>query len=113
VASPTDKVAESGGLGVIRIRTREDGDDVVVNVSDDGCGIPDGIQDRIFEQFFTTKEAGRGTGQGLALARSVVVDHDGSLTVDSTAGEGTTFTLRLPVGGARTGGPTAGTDQAG
>lgn len=108
-----DTGAERGGLGVIRIRTRHDGDDVVVNVSDDGCGIPDEIQHRIFEQFFTTKEVGRGTGQGLALARSVVVDHDGSLTVDSTAGEGTTFTLRLPVGGARTGAPAAGTNQAG
>jgi signal transduction histidine kinase len=67
---------------------------------DNGCGIPQAIIDKIYDPFFTTKEVGRGSGQGLAIARAIVVDkHSGRISVDSTPGVGTTFTLRLPVGG--------------
>jgi signal transduction histidine kinase/DNA-binding response OmpR family regulator len=67
---------------------------------DNGCGIPQEIIDKIYDPFFTTKEAGRGSGQGLAIARSIVVDkHCGRINVVSTPGVGTCFTLRLPVGG--------------
>jgi signal transduction histidine kinase len=66
---------------------------------DNGCGIPPAIIDKIYDPFFTTKEVGRGTGQGLAIARSIVVDkHAGRISVKSTPGAGTCFTLRLPVG---------------
>ncbi|MEY4549759.1 MAG: hypothetical protein RL685_5954 [Pseudomonadota bacterium] len=71
-----------------------------VSISDDGGGIPEAIRHKIFEQFFTTKEVGRGTGQGLALARQIVIDHHGgTLTFSSEVGKGTTFTLRLPIDG--------------
>jgi signal transduction histidine kinase len=65
---------------------------------DNGCGIPPDIVDKIYDPFFTTKEVGRGTGQGLAITRSIVVDkHAGRISVKSTPGEGTCFTLRLPL----------------
>jgi signal transduction histidine kinase len=65
---------------------------------DNGCGIPQDIVGKIYDPFFTTKEVGRGTGQGLAIARSIVVDkHAGRISVKSTPGKGTCFTLRLPV----------------
>jgi signal transduction histidine kinase len=87
-----------------------DGDDVVVRISDTGVGIPDSLLDRIFEPFFTTKAVGRGSGQGLALARTIVVDgHHGDIQVDSTPGRGTTFTVRIPLISRR---PTADADQA-
>jgi PAS domain S-box-containing protein len=84
--------------GVIRVSTRNMGDHVEVRVADTGPGIPDVIRGRIFDPFYTTKQVGEGTGQGLAIARSVVVDrHGGSIHVESAEGEGTTFIIRLPV----------------
>ncbi|HSK97537.1 MAG TPA: ATP-binding protein [Euzebyales bacterium] len=95
-----ERVAETGERGRIGLRTRADGDDVVIEISDDGAGIPEEIRHRVFEPFFTTKEVGKGTGQGLSLSRSLVVDrHGGTISVDSTPGVGTTFTIRLPVAG--------------
>jgi PAS domain S-box-containing protein len=90
-----------GSLGTITVRSFRHGDDVVVSIADDGTGIPEEIRDRIFDPFFTTKDVGKGTGHGLALARSVVVErHLGTLTFDSASGQGTTFYVRLPIGGA-------------
>ena len=63
---------------------------------DDGCGIPEEIQDRIFEPFFTTKDSGKGTGLGLAIVAQVVEDHRGTIRVKSKPGEGTGFEIRLP-----------------
>jgi PAS domain S-box-containing protein len=85
--------------GLITIRTTQQGDDVILSVSDTGCGIPPDVADRVFDPFFTTKEVGRGTGQGLALVRSIVERHGGSVTFDSSPGRGTTFSVRLPVDG--------------
>jgi signal transduction histidine kinase len=86
-----------GGEGTIAIATRRDGDCAVVEVSDDGVGIPAEVRERIFDPFFTTKDVGFGTGLGLATARRIVVDrHDGSLTVESRPGC-TTFSVRLPL----------------
>lgn len=88
------------GKGRIDVVTRQDGDEVLLEVRDSGCGIPDEIRDRIFDPFFTTKEVGRGTGQGLAISRSIVVDkHGGSMAVESAVNRGTTFTVRLPLNG--------------
>jgi signal transduction histidine kinase len=93
-----DKHAVDGARGRIGISTYRWADRVVIQVSDDGCGIPEAIRGRIFEPFFTTKEVGRGTGQGLAICRSIVVDkHRGTLTFESTPGQGTTFTLEIPI----------------
>ena len=94
-----DKQAGRGRLG---IRTWVDGDHAVVAISDTGSGIPEANRERIFDAFFTTKEVGRGTGQGLAISRSIVVDrHGGTLTFDSEVGVGTTFYVRIPLTGPR------------
>jgi two-component system, NtrC family, sensor kinase len=93
-------VAGTQSKGLITVRTREDGDNVVISVQDTGNGIPEGIQDKIFDPFFTTKEVGKGTGQGLSIARSVIVDkHRGSLKFETERGAGTTFFIRMPVDG--------------
>jgi PAS domain S-box-containing protein len=86
--------------GVIKIRTELSDDHVVVRISDNGCGIPPENLAKLYEPFFTTKEVGRGTGQGLAIARSIVVGkHGGELSVGSAVGSGSEFTLRLPIRG--------------
>ncbi len=93
-------VGDAGTKGTIRVRTRRDGDMAVISIGDTGGGIPDAIRDRIYDPFFTTKEVGKGTGQGLAIARSVVVEkHGGELSFVSEPGQGTTFTIRLPIEG--------------
>jgi signal transduction histidine kinase len=97
VVNAAHAVAERGHRGCIVVVTRREGDQVVLSVADDGGGIPESIRAHIFEPFFTTKEIGRGTGQGLAITRSVVSRHGGSLTFESTVGLGTTFFVRLPL----------------
>jgi PAS domain S-box-containing protein len=94
-----DVVQETGQKGTIRIETRVEGSMVLIAVADTGAGIPENIRDQIFDPFFTTKEVGRGTGQGLAIARSVVDRHKGSLTFESEVGKGTTFRICLPIDG--------------
>jgi signal transduction histidine kinase len=85
-----------GDSGTITIATKRDGDCALVDITDDGPGIPADCRARIFESFFTTKEAGKGTGMGLEVARRIVADrHDGSIAVDSQPGR-TTFHVRLP-----------------
>jgi signal transduction histidine kinase len=72
-----------------------------VSVSDTGTGIAPEVADRVYDPFFTTKEVGRGTGQGLAIARQIVVErHGGTITFDTRPGRGTTFHVRLPIAGA-------------
>jgi PAS domain S-box-containing protein len=94
-------VGDSGQLGTITVRTRQEGDEVVVEVADTGVGIAPEIAHRIFEPFFTTKDVGAGTGQGLALVYSLVTErHGGAIGFESESGAGTTFTVRLPVGPA-------------
>ncbi len=83
--------------GTIRIATRAEDDHVVVEISDDGCGIPPEALDRIFDPFFTTKEVGKGTGLGLSLAYNIIQSHRGSIEVASRPGKGTTFTIRIPI----------------
>jgi len=91
------KVAGADERGTIRISTVRDGAEVVIRIADDGPGIPVELQDRIYEPFFTTKEIGKGSGQGLALARTTVQQHSGSIECTSAPGAGTTFTIRLPI----------------
>jgi signal transduction histidine kinase len=69
----------------------------VVTITDTGGGIPDEIADRVFDPFFTTKDVGRGTGQGLEIARAIIDRDGGRLTFDTRPGDGTTFTIRLPI----------------
>jgi two-component system NtrC family sensor kinase len=73
---------------------------VEVSISDNGTGIPEGVQHKVFEPFFTTKPVGKGTGQGLSLARGIVVDaHGGTLSFETQPLQGTTFMIRLPIDG--------------
>ncbi len=94
-------VEGSHGQGKITVRTElENPETVLITIRDTGAGIPEAIRERVFDPFFTTKAIGKGTGQGLAIARSVVVDkHEGSLSVESEEGKGTAFFIRLPVNG--------------
>jgi signal transduction histidine kinase len=97
----SDVVGTSGQKGRLVVKTWRDGPDVAISVADTGGGIPEWVRDHIFEPFFTTKPVGKGTGQGLAIAHSVIVEkHGGSLTFDTVAGEGTTFLIRIPIAGA-------------
>jgi signal transduction histidine kinase len=86
-----------GDSGTITITTRRENACALVDISDDGPGIPPEARDRVFDSFYTTKDVGRGSGLGLATARRIVVDrHDGSLTFDSEPGR-TTFHVSLPI----------------
>lgn len=84
--------------GRITLTTRVNGQWLEVRVRDTGCGIPPHAQPRIFEPFFTTKPVGKGTGQGLAIAHSVIVDkHKGKLFFETEPARGTTFVIQLPL----------------
>jgi len=93
---PGDKHAKVRGH--IALTARQEDSNIVIRISDTGIGIPPEHQKYIFDLFFTTKEVGRGTGQGLALCHSVIVKgHHGKIAVESQVGVGTTFTITLPV----------------
>jgi signal transduction histidine kinase len=83
--------------GTITVRTRARGDRVAVEVVDTGTGIASENLKRIFDPFFTTKPVGKGTGLGLHLALGIVQKHDGELRVTSAPGQGSTFSVVLPV----------------
>lgn len=103
IINATHAIAEAmqndpGRKGLISIRTRLDGPWAEIRVQDNGTGIPPENRHRIFELFFTTKPVGKGTGQGLALSHSIIVErHGGTLAFESEAGRGTSFIIRLPV----------------
>lgn len=85
------------GQGTITIRTGTEGEQVWVAISDTGSGIAPENMARIFDPFFTTKPVGKGTGLGLSLCYGIVERHGGRIDVRSALGEGTTFTIRLPI----------------
>jgi signal transduction histidine kinase len=85
-------------MGTIRIRTRRKSNWAKIYISDTGSGIPEEIRSKIFDLFFTTKEPGKGTGQGLAISHSVIVEkHKGTISLESQEGKGTTFIISLPL----------------
>ncbi|HEQ71417.1 MAG TPA: PAS domain-containing sensor histidine kinase, partial [Spirochaetia bacterium] len=81
--------------GTLIMETFRKGPDVIVNITDTGKGIPEGIMDKIFEPYFTTKEF--GSGLGLTLVYKIVKEHMGEVQVHSREGKGTTFSLSFPV----------------
>jgi two-component system NtrC family sensor kinase len=89
---------EAGYVPTVRVRTRRVGQQVEVQVQDNGTGMPAEVQGKIFQPFFTTKPAGEGTGLGLSLCYDIITQsHGGALTVESQPGLGSTFTISLPV----------------
>jgi PAS domain S-box-containing protein len=96
-----DVVSGSERRGTIEIHTHADHDAVVITIADTGCGIPAAIAERVFDPFFTTKDVGKGTGQGLAIARTIIDRHNGTIRFDSEPSRGTRFTIRLPITGDR------------
>jgi signal transduction histidine kinase len=85
------------GTGTLTLRTRAEGDGVVVEIADTGSGMPAEVVARAFEPFFTTKDVGKGTGLGLDIARRIVVErHGGRIDIDSDASRGTTMRVTLP-----------------
>ena len=86
------------GAGTLRLATRAEGGDVVIEVGDTGPGMPAEVAARAFEPFYSTKEVGKGTGLGLDIARRIVVErHGGSITIDSRPGD-TVMRIRIPAG---------------
>ena len=103
VTNAIDAMDEKGKLRgtdpwerVLTIRSYVEHGRVTAVVSDTGTGIPEEMRHKIFEPFFTTKEVGKGTGLGISISYGIVKDYDGTIDVDSTPGEGTTFTLTFP-----------------
>lgn len=89
---------EENGKGEIKVSTSHDDSWAEIRVSDSGTGIPKKIRSRIFNPFFTTKEVGKGTGQGLAISHSLIVtNHGGTLDFETEEGKGTTMIVRLPL----------------
>ncbi len=85
------------GEGQITIATAATDDHVTISVEDNGVGMPDDVKSQVFVPFFTTKEVGSGTGLGLSISYGIIEKHGGQIDVDSTVGEGTIFTITLPM----------------
>lgn len=83
--------------GTITLTTKQINDSIEITVADTGCGIEKETMTKIFDPFFTTKPIGKGTGLGLSLSYGIIQKHNGSISVDSKLGEGTTFTIILPI----------------
>jgi two-component system NtrC family sensor kinase len=96
IALATNAVDAMPNGGKLTFRAKGSGKAVAVEIEDTGSGIPVEDMSKIFEPFFTTKEVGKGTGLGLAVCYGIITDHGGRLSVRSTVGKGTTFTILLP-----------------
>lgn len=96
LSNAAQAIGSSGVGGKVGIVARSVGDGVEFRLSDDGPGVPDDVADRIFDPLFTTKEAGDGTGLGLALVHRIVVAHGGTIELSKGSGPGAVFVLRLP-----------------
>jgi signal transduction histidine kinase len=96
-------IGAAGPSGVVKVSVKAHDGTVAVEVEDDGPGIPPATLKRIFDPFFTTKEVGQGTGLGLSVARQIVQQHRGKISVQTAPGAGTRFTVTLPELGAQRG----------
>ncbi len=93
----SNAIDASHEAGVVTIRTNVESGGVLIEVEDRGTGIEPAVRERIFDPFFTTKPVGVGTGLGLSISYGIVQDHGGTIEVDSTPGQGTTFRVHLPL----------------
>jgi signal transduction histidine kinase len=97
IANAIDAVADEDKTGRIKLSTKQERDRLLVEISDNGPGIPEEIQDRVFEPFFTTKDVGKGAGFGLDVSYRIVVGrHGGDIRIVSNPGD-TRFQVRLPM----------------
>jgi signal transduction histidine kinase/ActR/RegA family two-component response regulator len=103
VINAEQAMLSANGRGVLVVRTWHDADQesVVLEINDDGPGIPDELQPKIFDPFFTTKEVGKGTGLGLTVAYAIVQEHGGRIRLESRPGRGASFYVELPVTGVK------------
>jgi two-component system, cell cycle sensor histidine kinase and response regulator CckA len=103
VINAEQAMLSANGRGTLVLRTWHDADQesVILEINDDGPGIPDDLQPKIFEPFFTTKEVGKGTGLGLSVAYAIVQEHGGRIRLESRLGSGASFYVELPVTGAK------------
>jgi PAS domain S-box-containing protein len=103
VINAEQAMLSANGYGTIVVRTWHDADreTVVLEINDDGPGIPDDLQPKIFDPFFTTKEVGKGTGLGLTVAYAIVQEHGGRIRLESRPSKGASFYVEMPVTGAR------------
>lgn len=84
--------------GKIIVKTEQKDENIIISISDNGLGIPEELKERIYDPFFTTKEVGKGTGQGLAIAHSIISDkHKGRIWFETELNKGTTFFIELPI----------------
>jgi len=90
---------EDGGTLSVSTRFEPENDSLAVMISDTGYGIPEENFEKLFDPFFTTKEVGHGTGLGLAISYGIIKEHGGRIDVESEVGQGTTFTVHLPLDG--------------
>jgi two-component system NtrC family sensor kinase len=95
----TNAIDAIGMDGEIHVKSRTSDASIVIDVTDDGPGISPEEQKKVFDPFYTTKEAGKGSGLGLWVSYDIIKKMGGNITVTSTPGEGTTFTVALPVAG--------------
>jgi two-component system, NtrC family, sensor kinase len=99
IANAIDALEEQkSNPGIIRIRTEVEGDFTAIAISDNGAGITDVVKQRIFDPFYTTKAIGSGTGMGLAISHSIIVEkHKGNIKCISAVGKGTEFVIKIPI----------------
>jgi signal transduction histidine kinase len=91
------KDKDSGYKPRVTLTTSKQGDQVVIEVADNGTGMPKQVKEKIFQPFFTTKPTGEGTGLGLSLSYDIVTKgHGGSINVSTSANQATVFTIQLP-----------------
>ncbi len=105
VMNAEQAMISAAGRGSLIVRSWHDADQdtVLLEVSDDGPGVPEEVLPRIFDPFFTTKDVGKGTGLGLTVAYAIIQEHGGRITAHSEPGQGATFRIELPTASARPG----------
>ena len=103
VINAEQAMLSANGRGILVVRTWHDAEQesVVLEINDDGPGIPEEVQPKIFDPFFTTKEVGKGTGLGLTVAYAIVQEHGGRIRLESRPGAGASFYVEMPVSGGK------------
>ena len=89
--------AKESGQGKIYIKIYQEGNHLITEFKDNGCGIPEENIDLIFDPFFTNKDIGKGTGLGLSVSHNIIENHSGTIEVESKVGDGSTFRIILPI----------------